>query len=320
MNEKGSQGPLFRSGFVALVGRPNVGKSTLVNALVGEKVSIVTHKPQTTRTRIRAIVNRPEAQLVLVDTPGLVPSDSALRRAMRRSASMAAADADATLVVAQIRGDAGELTDLDRDVLETAKKAPGPVVLAINKIDLLARKESLLPWMAAYQREHELAAIVPISARAGDGLDILMRELVAILPEGPPLFPPEMHTDQAERFLCAELVREQLLLQTHEEVPYTAAVVIESFEDQRREDGGGLCRIEGRIYVERESQKGIVVGKGGQRIKEVSHKARLEMEQVLGCKVYLRLTVHVDRDWTENEQAVHRYGYGPESEGGAGPW
>ncbi len=308
-----------RSGTVALLGRPNAGKSTLVNALVGEKVAIVSSKPQTTRTRIHGIVNRPGVQIVLVDTPGLAPADSALRRAMRQIAGQATAEADTVLLVADCRRERAELSQADREVIEAARRAPAThVVVAINKVDVLDRKESLLPWMALYQRELEPHAIVPISALQGDGLDRLVRELEAVLPESPPIFPPELHTDQAERFLCAELVREQLFLHLRQEVPYGTAVVIESFEDGRRDDGSGLVRIEGRIYVERDSHKGIVVGKGGTTVKAVSQAARLEMEQLLGCKVYLRVTVHVDPDWTGKEREVSRFGYGPE--GGGEPW
>lgn len=307
----------MRAGFVALVGRPNVGKSTLVNALLGEKVAIVTPKPQTTRTRIYGILNRPDAQVVLVDTPGLVQSTSPLKKALRRVTGQAATDSDVRLVVAECRGETPELSEADLDVITTAKAAPGPVVLALNKIDKLARKETLLPWMARYREELNLAAIVPISAKRNDGLDILVDELVKLLPESPRLFPEDVYTDQAERALCAELVREQLLFLLAQEVPHGAAVVIESFEDERDDVSAtrrGLCRLEGRIYVERESQKGIVVGKGGAMIRAISEKSRLAIEELLGCKVYLRLTVHVAKDWTESEAAVRRFGFGVETD------
>jgi len=310
--------PGFRAGFIALVGRPNVGKSTLVNALVGEKVAIVSPKPQTTRTRIHGILNRPDAQLVLVDTPGLSLADSVLRKAMSRTAGLAAADADHVLLVAECRDGAPGLSPPDRAVIEVAKRTRGTVVVALNKIDLLARKELLLPWMQLYQDALSPTAIVPISARGHDGLGHLIDELVKVLPEGPALFPQDMHTDQAERFLCGELIREQLFLQLRQEVPYATAVVIESFEDERRENGEGLVRIEGRIYVERDSQKGIVVGKGGATIKEVSTSSRAGIETLLGCKVFLRVTVHVDPDWTDSEREVRRFGYSPS--GGGDPW
>lgn len=307
----------MKAGFVALLGRPNVGKSTLVNALLGEKVAIVSPKPQTTRTRIHGILNLPDAQVILVDTPGLVESTTALKKAMRRVTGHAASDSDVRLVVAECRGATVELSDADMDVLKTATQSQGPVVLALNKIDTLPQKELLLPWMARYQQELSLAAIVPISAKRKEGLDVLLDELIKLLPESPALFPQDLYTDQAERVLCAELVREQLLMALREEVPHGALVVIESFEDERDDVGPkrrGLCRLEGRIYVERDSQKGIVVGKGGSMIRTISEKGRLAIEELLGCKVFLRLTVHVAKDWTASAAAVRRFGFGTEKD------
>jgi GTP-binding protein Era len=295
-----------RAGFVALIGRPNVGKSTLVNRLLGQKISIVSPKPQTTRTRIQGILTTPEAQLILVDTPGLGGGQGALRSVMQRVAGDAAADADVALVLVEVRGETPELTEADHKVLTEARKARGSIVVAINKVDTIKRKDILLPWIAALAKELGEAPLVPVSARTGDGLDVLVNELVKLLPESPQLFPSDVVTDQAERVLAAELVREQLLLRTRDEVPHSAAVVIESFEDGRDAKGQGLCRLEGRIYVERESQKAIVVGKGGHQIKEVSTAARKAIEEMLGCKVFLRLTVHVDPDWTTTERAVQR--------------
>ena len=311
--------PGFRSGFIAIIGRPNVGKSTLLNVLLGTKVSIVSPKPQTTRTRIHGILNRPEAQLILVDTPGFGPSgakanSNLFRRALNHVAGTAAADADVRLVVADIKhSDEPEISDADRDVLQVARQTPGQLLLAINKIDLLPRKEVLLPWMAAYARDYDLAAVIPISARHADGLEALEEELTSLLPESPPLFPVDMHTDQAERFICQELIREQLLFQTHEEVPHSAAVTIEEFEDARRDgQAAPLCRIMARIYVERESQKAIVIGKGGRQIKAIGQAARACIEDLLESKVFLQLTVHVDKQWTSNERALKRYGIMPE--------
>lgn len=295
-----------RAGFVALIGRPNVGKSTLVNALLGQKVSIVTPKPQTTRTRIHGILTVSEAQIILVDTPGLCDERSALRKAMRRIAGDAAAESDVALVVTELRGKTPELQPEDLEVIEEARRGRGHVVVAINKIDKLPQKELLLPLMEKYSKELAVDTIVPISARDGDGLELLQERLIERLPESPQLFPEDMVTDQAERVLCAELVREQLMLKTAQEVPHSAAVVIESFEDGRDAEGRGLCRLEGRIYVERDSQKAIVVGKGGSMIKTISEAARKQIEELLGCKVYLRMTVHVDKDWTQSELAVRR--------------
>jgi GTP-binding protein Era len=301
----------FRSGFVAIIGRPNVGKSTLLNKLLQAKVSIVSPKPQTTRTRIHGIVNEPNAQLVLIDTPGFCKVRGPLTRALRHVAGAAPGDADMTLVLAEMRGDNAEITDADREVLEAASRTPGQVILAINKIDLLPQKESLLPWMAAFAQAYSLAAVIPISAKTGDGLDELREELISRLPEGPALFPRDLHTDQAERFICAELVREQLLMQTQEEVPHSAAITVEAFEDGRETDAN-LVRITARIYVERDSQKAIVIGRGGQQIKAIGQAARKRIEDLLGSRVFLGLTVHVDKQWTQNERALKRYGLMPE--------
>ncbi len=305
----------FRAGFVAVVGRPNVGKSTLVNRLVGEKISIVTPKPGTTRGRACGIVNRDDAQLILVDTPGIHGADSALCRAMRRAANLALDGADTTLLVVTPHRGEVTLSAADKDVIDAIKQKPGKVVVALNKIDRVEHKPALLPWMALYAEALAPQGVVPVSALAGDGLFELSCELVRALPLGPPLFPSDQHTDQLERKLCAELVREQVLLQLRAEVPHAAAVIIESFTDERREDGQGLVRLLGRIYVERESQKGIVVGRGGRSIQAISTKARQSIEQLLGCKVYLRLTVHVEPDWTASERAVARLGYSPDVEG-----
>jgi GTP-binding protein Era len=298
-----------RAGFVAVIGRPNVGKSTLVNALAGQKVAIVSPKPQTTRTRILAIVTRDNAQLVLVDTPGVTAGIDALRRAMARVTVTAAGDADVVLVLCEVRGERPALSAEDREVLALARRGRARVILAINKIDLLDDKRILLPWIDAFVHETGIEVVVPISARHVDGLDRLEAELIARLPQGPALFPADMVTDQAERVLCGELVREAALRALRQEVPHAIAVTIEEFVDER-DDRGGLCHIEGRILVERESQKGIVVGRGGRQIKAISQAARTAIEEMLGCRVYLRLTVHVAAGWRDDERALLRLGYG----------
>lgn len=299
----------FRSGFVALIGRPNVGKSTLVNRLLGEKVSIVTPKAQTTRNRIHAILNRGDGQVVFVDTPGLTAPKDALRTALRSIAGNAAADADLSLVVVEARdSETPTLSEEDQAVLKTAASGTGRLVVALNKIDRLKNKELLLPLIAQYA-EKTRASVVPISALRSEGLDVLLEEVLELLPEGPPLFPTDLHTDQAERFLVAELVREQLLYQLRDEVPHSCHVVIESFEDERDDEGGGIVHIGGRILVERDSQKGIVVGKRGATIKDVSTKAREQMEAVLHAKVFLRLQVVVAKNWTQDARMVQRYGF-----------
>lgn len=306
------------SGFVALVGKPNVGKSTLVNQLLGEKVAIVSPKPQTTRTRIHAIINAPQGQMVLVDTPGLASERSALTRWMRQVTGRAVSSADLGLAVVEVRPQhPAQLDAADQEVLEQACRNHAQVVVAINKVDAIKQKHLLLPWIETYADSGRVATIVPISAKTGDGLERLLQELWQRLPVGPPLFPPDLHTDQAERFLCAELVREQLLLQTRHEVPHSAVVRIDLFEDERDESraSGGLCRLEGRIYVERDSQKAIVVGRGGERIKRISASARQQMETLLGAKVYLRLSVHVDKNWTHHESRLREHGLSEEEAG-----
>ena len=295
----------FRTGVVCVIGRPNVGKSTLVNQLVGEKVSIITPKPQTTRHRIRGIVNTEQAQLVLVDTPGLCAPGSALHKAMRRLTTQSMHDVDANLVVVTAQQ---TLHPADAEVLQMAK---APLIVAVNKIDRLGRKEEVLPLLQYLGETYNPVAIVPICALRGDGVDVLRQELLARLPPGEPLFPADLYTDQAERVLCAEIVREKALYRLQQEVPHCLAVVIETFEDDRREDGG-LCRLEGVIVVERESQRGIVVGKGGAAIKQISQAARYDIEALLGCQVYLRLRVLVKQDWTHKPHTVREYGIAAE--------
>lgn len=298
----------FRSGFCALLGRPNVGKSTLVNRLVGEKVAIVTPKPQTTRTRILGILQLPTAQVVLVDTPGLVEGPSPLARLLRKTASSASNDADVVVLVAEAGRGAPRLTSNDDAVLATARRSKHKVILALNKVDAVPDKASLLPWIAAYAQAHDLHAIVPISARTGEGIDKLQQLIVEVLPEGPPLFPREVHTDQAERFLAAEMVREQLLLRLRDEVPHSCNVAIEVFEDMRDDAARPRCHLEGRITVERVGQKAIVIGDGGTTIKAISTAARRSIESMLGCPIFLRLQVGVDPKWTQRADALRRYG------------
>ena len=305
----------FRSGFVALLGRPNAGKSTLTNAILGQKVAITSPKPQTTRTRVRGILNRETSQIVFVDTPGFCGNDNALKKAMRRTARTTPADCDLTLLVVEVypSEEKIELTPEDEQMLLAAREAHLGVVVVLNKVDRLKPKQLLLPWMEFYGALEGVLGVVPVSALRSDGLDALEGEIFRHLEVGPPLFPREFHTDQTERQLCEELIREQLLWQTQQEVPHGVAVIIEQFEDQREADGG-LVRVEGRIFVDRESQKGIVVGKQGARIKAISEKARIAMEEVLQAKVYLRMQVAVDKQWTRRPDAISRYGIGEASE------
>ncbi len=304
-----SSTPPFRAGTVALVGRPNVGKSTLLNRLLGEHVAIVTPRPQTTRTRILGIVNGPGYQLALFDTPGIHQAKGALNRQMVRTALSTLAEVDAALVLIEAGTGPGgrvEVGDGTRAVIAEVARSGKPALLGVNKADR-APRETLLPVIDAYRGLHAWRDVVPFSALTGENVDRLVAVLAAALPgaEGP-LFPPDLLTDQAERQLAAEYVREQVMLRTREEIPYAVAVEVEAFDETGRREGGGLVRIAALIRVERDSQKAIVIGKRGSLLKEIGTQARLRLEALLGCKVFLMLTVKVDERWTEREGAVRR--------------
>lgn len=291
----------FRSGFVSIIGRPNAGKSTLLNALVGEKVAIVTAKPQTTRTRIQGMVNvkaqrgRPAGQIVFIDTPGVHRPDSRLNRKMMQEIHAALESRDLILLIV----DAAErFGPADQHVLDLVMKSGGPVFLLLNKIDKL-QKDKLLPIIERYSKLHEFQQVLPISARSGEGLDLLLNKVMQALPEGPRYFPPEQYTDQPERFIAAEIVREKVLLKTGKELPYATAVVIEKFEE-----GEKLDHIAVAIFCEREGQKAILIGKGGQKLKEIGTLARVELEALLGKKVFLELFVKVKQGWRESPAFV----------------
>jgi GTPase len=287
----------FRCGFAAIIGRPNAGKSTLLNRLVGQKVAIVTSRPQTTRNRILGIVNRPDAQLVMIDTPGIHRAESALGRQMMDELGQALDGIDVLAVVIDANGG---LTKGDRLALERAQKFSGPVVLVLNKIDLIS-KAALLPLIDTLSKEGTFAEMIPISALSGDGVELLLERLLAHLPEGEPHFPADQFTDQPERFLAAEIVREKAMLLGKQEVPYAVAVLVESFEESDR-----LIRIQATIQVEREGQKAILIGRGGRKIKEIGTAARVELEKILGAKVFLELRVKVARDWRDDPRRVQQ--------------
>lgn len=287
----------FRSGFVAIVGRPNVGKSTLTNRLVGHKVSIVTSRPQTTRTRILGIVNRADAQIVLIDTPGIHRDRSALGRQMNAEIKQALEGIDLLAVMM----DASQgLTPADRMVFERAARLSGPAILLLNKIDRIA-KTALLPLLETCSRQAAFTEMIPISALSGDGVEKVLERFLSYLPAGEPHFPQDQFTDQPERFLAAEIVREKAMASTRHEVPHAVAVRVESFEDKK-----DLIRILATIQIERESQKGIMIGRGGARLKEIGTAARKELEAFFGVKVYLELRVKVERDWREDPQRVRQ--------------
>ena len=288
----------FHSGFACLLGRPNAGKSTLLNALVGEKLAIVSPKPQTTRNRILGIIQVPSkkgrtgGQIILIDTPGVHRPDSSLGRKMMAEVREGLEGADLLLLIADVTQ---RLGPADQFVLDIARKAGTPVFLLLNKIDLLAQKDKLLPLIDEYRKLHNFKEVIPLSARKKQGLDILLERILANLPEGQPYFPSDQLTDQPMRFMVVEVIREQVLLDTSEEVPYATTVTIDEFEEGKR-----LTRIAATIHCEREGQKGILVGKRGQMLKKIGTAARLQIEKMTGTKVYLELFVKVSPGWRES--------------------
>jgi GTP-binding protein Era len=291
----------FRAGQVAIVGRPNVGKSTLVNALVGRKVSIVTAKPQTTRHRILGVVNRPAAQLVLVDTPGLHESTRrVMNQYMNRVAIVSSQDADIILFVIE----ALRFTDEDEWVWDRVRSLKQPLFLVVNKIDRVFPKELLLPFLDEMAQRVPASAIVPISAMQADNLEPLVELLAARLPVAPPLFATDVLTDRDEPFHAAEVVREKLTLKLREELPYGINVQIERFADEE-----GRIMINAVIWVERSSQKAIVIGQGGERLKEIGRLARIELNDLWQRSVHLELWVKVKENWADSEMALRQFGY-----------
>ena len=307
------------SGFAALLGRPNVGKSTLLNRLVGEKIAIVSPKPQTTRTRITGVVTRPEGQVAFVDTPGIHDAKGALNRAMVETALGALEDVDLVLLLVEPAlgpdGKTAEVTPGVRAILERLGLVKKPVLLVVNKVDTVP-KPLLLPFVTALTQVRPFDEVLFVSALTGDGLDRLLSTTLARLPEGPPLFGPETFTDQQEVGLAAELIREQVLRHTRQEVPHSAAVVVDAFDESERaplpgsKPGGlqGLVRIHATLFVERESQKAIVIGRRGAMLKAIGTDARKALERLLGTHVYLDLRVKVEPRWTESERGLRKVG------------
>jgi len=291
----------FRSGYVALVGRPNAGKSTLLNRLVGEKIAAVSNKPQTTRFKILGIVNQPQGQIVLVDTPGVHKPGYELNRRMMSAVHDALLGVD---VICLIRDASVSTGNGDRFVLELVKQSDKPSLLLLNKTDRLADKSKLLPLIESYQREHDWKAIVPISALKGDQIEQLLREMLNNLPEAEPIFSPDEFTDQPMRVLVAETVREKILESTGEEIPYVTAVVTERWEEVRDD----FTRIYCAIFVERESQKKIIIGRGAQRLKQIGMRARSEIEKMLGHRCHLELFVKVEEDWRDQQHLLDEMG------------
>ena len=291
----------FRCGFVAVVGRPNVGKSTLVNAMMGRKVTIVTAKPQTTRHRILAVRTGENEQVIFVDTPGLHRNAGrAMNRLMNRTAVSALADADLALFVVE----ANRWTDEDEDVLERIKTAKIPCIALLNKIDAVHPKQRLLAAIDEMSRRHDFVEIIPVSARKRDNLDVLTASIRPCLPESPPLFPAGMQTDRSPQFHAAEVIREKLTIHLREELPYGLTVQVEQYSEDR-----DRLTIHAIIWVERDSQKGIVVGKGGQMLKTIGHEARLALAKQLHRSVHLELWVKVKDNWADSEQDLLNFGY-----------
>jgi GTP-binding protein Era len=296
----------FRSGFVAIVGRPNAGKSTLVNRLVGQKIAIVTSKPQTTRNRIQGIVTKPQGQIVFIDTPGLHEADSALGRQMMQEVAAALEGIDVLLLMVDASSMHPHADDL---LLEKAKRFRGKTILALNKVDRLP-KPKLLPLIESFAKAFEFSAIVPISALQGTGCDELLDEILRQLPQGEPYFPEDQITDQPERFLAAEIIREKAIQLTYHEVPHALAVMVEKYEEKPR-----LLRIEAVMNVERDSQKKILIGHKGEMLKKIGTEARKELEAILGSKIYLGLFVKVAPDWRESPQKVRELDWRYQLEG-----
>lgn len=295
----------FRCGYVAIIGYPNVGKSTLMNALVGEKLAITSPKPQTTRHRLLGVLNHPpeapRAQIVFLDTPGLLKPKSALHQSLVAQALEALDAADVVVWLAEPR----PLDPGNSVIIPHLKELGKPLIVALNKIDVISKLE-LLPLIKAYHELFPDAEIIPISALLGDGLKSLIEEIVRRLPQAPPLFPEDHLTDKTERFLVGELIRQRLLHHLGEEIPHAVAVQIEEFDESRRPE---LVRIHAVIYVEKPSQKGIVIGKGGRVLKAVGREAREEMETLLDAKVFLDLWVKVWKNWRKDPRAIRSLGY-----------
>jgi GTP-binding protein Era len=296
-----SRATAFRCGTVALLGRPNAGKSTLLNRLVGERVSSVTHKPQTTRHRVTGIVHRKNGQIVLVDTPGLHRRrDHALNRHLNRVAAESLPGVDLAVLVV----DAVRQTAEDAAAARAVAQSAVPAVLVFNKIDRLADRDRLLPLTAEWSEAVDPVAVFYVSAKNGDGIDALIDGLLAQLPAQPALFPPDAFTAESSRFLASEIVREQLLEQLHQEVPYGTTVVVEGFEEADER-----LRIDARVLVAEQRHKGIVIGRGGQSLKRIGTRARKAMQELFGMPVHLELSVGVERDWMDREQVFERLGY-----------
>jgi GTPase len=293
---------MFKSGFIGIIGRPNVGKSTIMNKIIGEKIAITSHKPQTTRNRITGIKNIENGQLIFIDTPGIHKATTPLNKFMVTAATDTFRSADIILLVVEatwgVHGD-------DQLIIESLGNIRLPVILLINKIDLV-RKRNILPVIDQFQQLFSFSEIIPISALTGDGLRTLMEQIWKLLPEGPRYFPDDMMTDRTERFIAAEIIREKIILLTHQEIPYATAVVVDSFKE---DEDKNLLVIKATINVAKDSQKGIVIGKRGSMLREIGKRARQDMEKFFAIRIYLELFVRVTKDWTHDAGMLKEFGY-----------
>jgi GTP-binding protein Era len=290
----------FKSGFVSIIGRPNVGKSTLLNRIIGEKIVITSDKPQTTRNRIQGIHNIANGQIVFIDTPGIHACHSRLNKGMVEVAMAAVRGVDVLLLVV----DASAAPD-EKLVREVLAKVQAPVILALNKVDLLSDKRMLLDKIAAWSSLHTFREIVPISAGIGDGVEHLVDTISSYLPEGPALFPDDILTDMPEKFIVAEMIREKVFRLTRDEIPYSTAVIVESFTEREN----GVVAIQAAICLERATQKGIVIGKRGELLKKIGTQARADIERMLGTRVFLELFVKIEENWSERTSKLREFGY-----------
>jgi len=290
----------FTSGYVSIIGRPNVGKSTLLNAIIGEKIVITSNKPQTTRNRIQGIHNIPDGQLIFIDTPGIHAGHSRLNKSMVDVAMSAISGVDLLLLVVEAT------TPVDAGIInEVLKGVTRPVVLVINKVDLLPVKQALFEKISAWSALYPFREIVPVSAGSGDGVGLLVETISRYLPEGPQLFPDDILTDMPEKFIVAEMIREKIFRLTRDEVPYSTAVEVESFVEREN----GVIAISAAIVLERATQKGIVIGKRGDMLKRIGSQARLDIERLLAARVFLELFVKVEENWSERPSKLREYGY-----------
>jgi len=292
----------FKSGFVSIIGPPNVGKSTLLNRLIGEKIAIISPKPQTTRNRILAVKTTPEYQMVFLDTPGIHQAKGKLNLAMVRTALATLSTVDLILFLLDAQSPANQS---NQTVLEALKSVDTQSLLVMNKIDLVPER-SLSPVIDKFERLHQFKGSVCISALHGLGIDDLVAKIVSLLPTGPAYYPEDTLTDLPERFFCAEIIREKILNLTSEEIPYAVAVTVNSFKEDEQKN---LIRIQADIHVERPSQKGIIIGKGGSMLREIGKQARLDMEKLLGARVFLELWVRIQKKWRKDPRALKEFGY-----------